>query len=263
MLLNDKLSAHIEPQISVVIATLREDTAFLATVDSCLAQKGVDLEVISFIHDPTHEMSSPAFQCDRINGKRVIKLRANDGGIADAWNAAVLSASGRLVVFLGAGDVFFSSSSIERLLKAGFEKLSEDKEIVLIGTQFIRKDDKRLQHWIPCGDPARDGLLRGMAIPHASSFWPRSLWKTDQFDTKFKIALDYEYAIRVRKKIKYVVIPVPVAIIEPGGLSNAPSRMIQVILEDVRARQKNSLPAMYVTTINFKRLVRWIIKKFA
>lgn len=255
---NDHLPFDVEPEVSVIIASMSEDAAFSVTMQSCLDQEGVDLEIVSFIKDASFDILSPMIQKKHTEGKKITILRGNDCGIADAWNQAVEHASGRLLVFLGAGDVFLFTRCIENLLKAATKSNDISENSVIIGMQFIRNNDNSLHYWKPCGDPSGDGLLHGMAIPHASSFWPRSLLKVEKFDRNFKIALDYEYALRVRKNVKYVEIACPVAIIEPGGLSNKPSRMIQIIREDARARRKNCLPSRYINKINFKRFVRWV-----
>ncbi|MGR2661897.1 glycosyltransferase [Chromobacterium haemolyticum] len=263
MLLNDKVLKFEGPIVSVIIASLRDDEALAMTVDSCLAQSGINLEIVTFIHNPDYEVTAPLVEIQQVNDKKLVKLHGNDSGIAEAWNAAVRLASGNFVVFLGAGDVFFSVNSLSKILEMAPPESLKDKSTVIIGLQFIRGSEGNLKPWVPCGNPEDGGLSRGMAIPHASSLWPRKLWDLDEFNQKFKIALDYEYALRVREKVKYMVIASQVAIIEPGGLSNTPSRLIDVVFEDINARKINGLPAGYFSIINFKRLIKWAVGKFA
>lgn len=259
ILINDHPPFMTEPKVSVIIATLKEDKSFFTTVNSCLDQMGVDLEVVSFVHDTKYQLSSPAIQTFQRNGKKIVMLRGNDRGIADAWNEAVQYASGELLVFIGAGDIFHTQMSVGNALEIAATKQALNDHIVFYGTQFVRKNDSELHICTVSGDPECGGLLQGMVIPHASSFWPRTLFKHEKFDRNFKIALDYEYALRMCSTVTYVKIDCPVCVIEPGGLSNAPSRMIQVISEDARARIKNGFPSRYLSVLNFKRFIRWII----
>jgi len=251
---------EIEEQtdVTVIIASVSEDDALAQTISSCLMQTGLNMQVVCFIYSELHSVSNPNVSVCKFSNTQVIKIRGKDSGIADAWNASLRFASGKYFIFLGAGDVFFSSLSLSRLLVFA-PKIDPMPREVLVGLQFVKSEGAGLRPWSSRG-VSDYNLSVGMTIPHASSLWPSWLWVNNKFDPKFKIALDYEFALRVSKEVVFRGFDLPVSIVESGGISNSPKNLLRVILEDALARKRNDRGAGYITYINFKRIIRWLIR---
>lgn len=248
-------------KLSVIIATLVDDAPFRITLASCASQIGIEIELVAFVKDVSYPLTSPSVNKELINGVELITIRGNDQGIADAWNTAILHATGGHLCFLGAGDYFYSATSVREI----FALASKSDQIgnVFFGTQLIRRGAGVLKLWSNTKAFDCISLMDGMTVPHASSFWPRALWNDRSFDKSFKISLDYEFTLRVKNFTCFSKFDVVVSVIEPGGLSNSPSKMLDVILEDIRARTINGLPPNKYTLLNFKRFLRWLLGHFA
>ena len=248
-------------KLTVIIATLDEGAPYKKTVESCLSQIGVDIEVVVFVKDNLHSLKNPSVSMQSINGVRITTIRGHDLGIADAWNTAIRYSTGDHLCFLGTGDFFYSNTSVRDIfsLAAKLNKIN----CVFFGEQLVRMTDIYFIPWSKNKyfDPI--SLKNGMVIPHASSFWPRELWVNRIFDASFKISLDYEFALRVMGVVDFFKLDVIVAVIEPGGLSNSPKKMLQVIAEDIKARKINGLPPNKYSILNIKRTLRWILGRFA
>ena len=250
------------PIVTVIVATLAEDAAFYKTLESVSSQSDISVEFVGFIFDEKYDLANPDIKLQNLRGKQITLLRGKDGGIADAWNAAISYAQGTYLCFLGAGDYFCSADSLAALLSSHSEmNVLSNSCLVFYGNQFIQLADQKISPWLQQGDPNEKGLNRGMIIPHASSLWPRVLWNSESFDRTFRIALDYEFALRVSRQVQFVYVDCPAAIIQPGGISNAPSHMLRVVKEDIRARLKNGFSARIFSVVNAKRIIRWLLMR--
>ena len=245
------------PSIAIVIASLQDDEALRASIESCLSQEAVQLQLVVALKAAT---DPPAINTTETRGKTLTVVRRDDLGIADAWNFALDQVRADLIGFLGAGDRFHSTTSLSDLL-AGLPRGAKPAS-VLYGNQQIVLPDGRLKPFPapPVGREKR-ALEGHMVIPHASSLWPMSLLKRQRFDNSFRIAIDYEYALRTLAETDYVHVAVPVAVITADGLSNNPSSLLRVIAEDARAKRKNGFSRFSSIGLNAKRIIRWMISQ--
>ena len=91
------------PDVSFVIAAYRAADSVGAAVESALAQRGVEVEVI-VIDDASPDRSS-RFLCDHISDRVIFRERETNGGPGAARNDAIALASGRWIAVLDADDV--------------------------------------------------------------------------------------------------------------------------------------------------------------
>lgn len=244
-------------RVTVIVASLSKCPALDKTIESCAVQTGIDVELVVFLKNSDFPLSSPNVE-NAVFGDYLYKvISGDDKCIADAWNSSLQHASGDFVCFLGAGDYFLADDSVADLFSEAVYNNAIDG--VFFGQQIIEIKPGVRTPWPMKGDFKKSYLMHCMCIPHASSFWPLRLFKSDIFDGSFKIALDYEFSLRVMNKVSFCRLNSVVAVIEAGGVSNTPRKMLQVIREDVRARRKNNLPARYISVLNIKRVVRWIM----
>jgi len=241
------------PSIAIVIASLHDDDELRRSVDACLAQTGVRLQVIVSLKSGSE---TPQVERTIAGNHALVTIRRNDRGIADAWNHAIDVVDTDYVAFLGAGDHFTSPTSLAMLLEQAPDLSAAN--VVLYGNQSILRPDGGIEPF-PAPPTGREKLaLRGrMVIPHASSLWPAPLLRCLRFDESFRIALDYEYALRTLALVRYHHVATPVAIITTDGVSNRPSSLMRVVVEDARAKRQNGFSPYTSIRLNAKRLLRW------
>ncbi|MFZ2153297.1 MAG: glycosyltransferase family 2 protein [Microgenomates group bacterium] len=154
-----------------------------------------------------------------------------DGGIYDAMNKAIELSSGEYLYFLNAGDAFFDNDSLKMVSK---EITTED----LIYGNVVEVDSgrERLNKF----NNVNDWFLIRNAICHQAMFIKRSSFiKFGDYNTKFKIAADYEWLLRVwDKEIAKKYISVTVARFLMGGKSSNIKYRKKVLEEYDEIRKK-------------------------
>ncbi|WP_062307753.1 glycosyltransferase family 2 protein [Polynucleobacter sinensis] len=111
-------------------------------------------------------------------------ISENDAGIYDAMNKGIKLARGDYVGIIGAGDWYEKdaiSSAVATFLKTEADVVFGDVEIVDEETGISRRQLSR-KDLMP---------ITMSSISHPSTFTRRSLYLASFFDTKFKIAADY------------------------------------------------------------------------
>jgi glycosyltransferase involved in cell wall biosynthesis len=102
-------TASGEVLVSVVTVARNAQALIGRTLDSVLAQTGVDIEYI--VVDGASTDATPMLVAER--GARIdIFVHEPDRGIYDAMNKAIDRASGDFLIFLNAGDVFANSAAL-------------------------------------------------------------------------------------------------------------------------------------------------------
>jgi len=138
-----------------------------------------------------------------------------DDGISDAFNKGVLNATGDIIVMLNSGDTFYSQDVIS-IASAEFEK---DDNLQWLHSKYeLHRGDK----WIIIGKPfAKSKMYKGMrSICHQTMFIKRELHeKYGLYDKQLKIAMDYDFLLRIAKE-KFIFIETPLVKFAPAGTSS-------------------------------------------
>jgi GT2 family glycosyltransferase len=142
-------------------------------------------------------------------------ISEKDDGISDAFNKGIEMASGDYIQFLNSGDSYTNSSVLEMVLQIMAKKPANWYHGKL---RLFRGG-----HWVEIGkpfDPAK--IYRGMrATFHPTMFVKRSLFEqTGGFDTRLKIAMDYDFLLRIRNEKNYFI-PETIVYFNPDGISNS------------------------------------------
>ncbi len=179
-------------KISIVTICFNEENNIYKTMQSVTNQTYKNIEYIikdggstdntNIIIDEflSHEIN--------INAKHIIK---KDSGIYDAMNQAIDECAGDWVIFMNAGDEFASADVLEKIL--GNEKLY--KSDILFG-DVVTEDISGQSIW----KADINKLPYKMPFSHQSCFMRTALLKELHFNTKYKIAADYELILRCFEK---------------------------------------------------------------
>lgn len=166
-----------------------------------------------------------------------------DNGIYDALNKGIIMATGDVIGFLHADDLYADKTVIEKVVKVMSQNNCDSCYGDLL---YIDKNDtnKTIRYWK--SSPFDSALLKkGWMPPHPTFFVKRAVYeKFGVFDTSFKIAADYELMMRFlgRYGISTCYIPGVLIKMRIGGASN---RSISNILlkssEDLRIMRMHNL----------------------
>ncbi|MEW6107760.1 MAG: glycosyltransferase family 2 protein [Nitrospirota bacterium] len=160
-----------------------------------------------------------------------------DNGIYDALNKGIRMATGEIIGFLHADDLYADESVIEKVSEVMSQSNRESCYGDLI---YVNKNntEKIIRHWRSC--PYQQGLFqKGWMPPHPTFFVKRRVYeKYGLFNTDFRIAADYELMLRFLGKHRISTFYIPEVLIKMrvGGASNRSiPNLIRKSSEDYRA----------------------------
>lgn len=167
-----------------------------------------------------------------------------DQGIYDALNKGIALATGEVVGFLHADDVFAHPSVLKRVAAC-----FEDPAIVACygDLEYVWRDDpaRVLRHWrAGCFTPSR--LRWGWMPPHPTLYVRRSWYEAHGcFDTNYRIAADYDLMLRLLSGLserQVVYLPEVLVRMRTGGASNRSlGNILHKSAEDYRALRSNGI----------------------
>lgn len=118
-----------------------------------------------------------------------------DGGIYDAMNKALSLATGDAVIFMNAGDYFYSPYAVE--LAADFLNSHPEAGVAYGGIE-VRYPDGRVSEFMPPDENEALQFLICGSLPHQATFARRSAFAlTGLFDTRWRSHADYDWFLKV------------------------------------------------------------------
>ena len=131
--------------------------------------------------------------CERtlafLNNSSLRHISEQDKGIANAFNKGVLNTTTEFIQFINSGDILSRRSYIDEAIK----HLVQDDSIGYIHSNLELKNGKVLK-------PKFGNIGLGMPFLHPTLIHRKALYdKVGLFDENFKIAMDYDWAVRLSK----------------------------------------------------------------
>ncbi|MDP1832899.1 MAG: glycosyltransferase family 2 protein [Geothrix sp.] len=144
-----------------------------------------------------------------------------DKGIYDAMNKGLRLATGDLVGLLNADDLYQDDQVFARVARAFEDPTVEACYGDLV---YVRADNpsRVLRYW-RSGPPRPEAFQWGWMPPHPTFFVRRGVYeRLGLFDTRYRIAADYEFMLRVllKHRLKTAYLPQVLVRMRAGGASN-------------------------------------------
>ncbi len=192
-------------------------------------------------------------------------ISEKDNGMYDALNKGIKLATGDIVGILNSDD-YFCNNNILNLIASNFNQKIE-LDAVIGDVAFINKKNKIFRN---CS--AKNWNISkfkfGNMPPHPSFYCRKSCFtKYGNYDTKFKIAGDFELLIRFFfvYKIKYSYLPIRMVYMRPGGLSTSGfNSTLTINREILQAFKVNGLKSnMFLLSLRyFKKIFEYKFNLF-
>lgn len=170
-----------------------------------------------------------------------------DQGIYDALNKGIRCATGDVVGFLHADDVFENTEVLTKVAEA-FRDSTVD--IVYGDLAYVQQDDigQVIRYW-KSGLYNDASLSRGWMPPHPTFYVRRTVYeRLGGFDTRYRISADYDTVLRFLavSKIHATYIPEVLVRMRAGGISNRSLRTIaRKSLEDIKILRSNKVGGLW------------------
>ena len=144
-----------------------------------------------------------------------------DRGIYDAMNKGIAMATGDIIGFINSDDMLNAINCVSEIVRT-FEETGAS---IVYGDKIYvdPKDTNKLRRYWRAGEFDLKSYKWGWMTPHLSTYIKKSVYeKYGVFDTRFKIAADYELMLRfiVKNRIMPAYLPVVIAKMRSGGVSN-------------------------------------------
>jgi glycosyltransferase involved in cell wall biosynthesis len=209
-------------KVSIVTICFNPGESLAMAVESVLGQDYSDIEYIIVDGGST---DGSAEYVRSLNGRVAAFVSEPDDGIYDALNKGVSMASGDIIGFVHADDMFAGPGVVSRVIR-GFEESGADA--IYGDLDFVSKDDvgNVVRRWR--SGAYRPGRLRfGWMPPHPTLFVRREVYEKaklpsgEYFDTSFRIAGDYDFMLRILGGLGISLAHVPEVLIKMrmGGAS--------------------------------------------
>ena len=211
-----------------------------SALDSALAQTGVDLELI-VIDGGSSDGTLAVLNgyADRI----AVFVSEPDRNIYDALNKGIRRASGEVVGFLHADDLFADETVLKRVAGVFADPQIEGVYGDLL---YVHKENPEVvvRYW-KAGEYSRARLGWGWMPPHPTFYVRRSVYeRLGLFDTNYRIAADYDCMLRFLGKggVRVGYIPEVLVKMRLGGTSNRTfMNILRKSQEDYRALKNNEV----------------------
>ena len=228
------------PDVSVIVGVKNGAASLQHCLDSIAAQRGVSREAIvidSASTDGTPELLEANLRAGRISDY----VSEPDGGLYEAWNKGLLRSRGEWICFLGCDDAFHDPQALHHLLEAAHSAGGASR-IVYGRVNRVTPRGVVAEAWGGPWDAARAACFAGFMIPHPASLHHRSIFEEHGlFDESYRVAGDYELALRELLVRDPVFVDRVVADMRFGGMSSRPSAIYRTLQEVLRARRVHGL----------------------
>ncbi len=228
-------------KITVITVCFNSAASIADTLDSVAAQSHPDIEHI--VIDGASADETVAIVRDR--GQHVARLISEpDRGIYDAMNKGLGLATGDLVGFLNADDMFAHRHVVASIARAAQGDPTADA--VYGDIVYVRADrpDQVLRYW-RSGEFTRSKLRFGWMPPHPT-FYVRAakLAEIGHFNDQLRIAADYDFVLRslARPDARAAYVRDVLVRMRMGGASNRSIKaMLRKSQEDLWALKRSGI----------------------
>lgn len=229
------------PKITVATVTFNSASIIEDCIQSVLRQKYNNLEYIIIdgnSTDGTVDILKKYYS-------QIRYVSEPDKGIYDAMNKALRMSTGDYLIFIGSDDRFVSLDVLARM-----STHLKNETIIYYGNVL-----RPLKMEIYCGKYNKYKLAV-KNISHQAIFYPRSVYKSLQYDLHYKLFADYVYNMQLWKNIKFQYVPILVTCYNETGLS-ATSVDDAFIMDYTRLRLKHLgfFPLCYSKVYHFLRIL--------
>tara|TARA_B110000211_G_scaffold216054_1_gene258778 strand:+ start:316 stop:1740 length:1425 start_codon:yes stop_codon:yes gene_type:complete len=203
-----------KPKVSIITIVKNGSPYLYDTIKSFENQSYKDKELI-VVYGKSHDKTIKILKSSKIVKKIIYQKKIN---LYNALNLGLKNISGDVIGILHSDDIFFSSKSLEIVMKSYIK----DKFDVAYGNILISNTndyENIIRNW-KSKPFKKNNLKYGWMPPHVSIFISKKN-RNIMYDEKYKISSDYLYILKILHKVKKIkYIDKYLTIMKRGGISN-------------------------------------------
>ena len=249
-------------KISIITATFNNEETIADTLYAVNSQTYKNIEHI--IIDGKSSDNTLKIIEEQKNDNLII-ISEKDNGIYDALNKGIKQASGEIIGFLHADDIYADNDAIKYIV----EKFNSEKsDSVYADLQYISKKNpnKIIRNWLS-GEFDFKNLKKGWMPPHPTFFVKKEIYNSlGVFNTDYKIAADYDLMMRFlgKHKISTAYLPHILVKMRVGGESNKSLKnIIKKMREDYRVMKNNNIGGIFTLIRKNTSKIKQFFTKFS
>lgn len=246
-------------KVSLILTTFNCSQNLVKTLESIESQDYPNIEVVIKDGGSTDETINIIEQYEKESHNKVIWESRKDTGIYDAMNQGYGLCTGDIIAFFN--DVFTKKDSISKLV-AKMEEINPNTKGEYIGVHadlVYAEKDRVIRSW----KMGEGNIYQGWMPAHPTLFLKREIYEEyGLYNTKFRIAADYEFMIRFLKERENQLAYLPEIVVSmfyggtsSGGLSN----YLESLKEGHRALKMNGIGMAWV--IDLQRIIK-VLRQF-
>ena len=285
-------------KVSIITATYNCEESVADAIDSVLSQTYENIEYV-IVDGASSDRTIEIIKEKTAGVEQLQFVSEPDTGIYDALNKGIAMATGEVIAFLHADDIYASSCVITDVVNVFLSTnltnetncLSKNEsstelqshqdglpntehrtpntvsiDSVYGDLEYVKKDDvsKVIRYW-QSGDCTEKKLKSGWMPPHPTFFVRREVYeKYGVFDTDLRIAADYDFMMRVLYKHKISTAYLPEVLIKMrlGGESNRSLKnIIRKSKEDLQAMKNNDMGGLFALLLkNLSKIKQFVVR---
>lgn len=235
-------------KISIIIITFNNYSELISTIQSCSNIPNSELVVINGGHCLQTK--------DLLSESSFFSISEPDFGISDAFNKGIKYSTGDYLIFLNSGDLLLDREYYERSMLF----LENSHQYSFVHSDIIFNDIIASKiHMVP----KRCSLGSGMPYFHQTMVMKRKIFDTiGNFNLSFKIAMDYDFVVRMNKKrmIGFYDSKSPTVLMDGTGISASNEKLS--IFECLTSLRLNDSLSFLNTILITKRYLFYTARNF-
>lgn len=229
------IQENLDPKVSVVTVCFNSASTIEQTIQSVISQTYYNIEYIIIDGGSTDGTLDIV---NKYKDKIAYFVSEQDHGIYDAMNKGIQAATGEYIGIINSDD-WFESNAVELFVNTFRTHLNTD---IVCGDMIVYWEQSGVMHTRRASsDVGLHTLEKTMSVLHPTMFVKKSFYqKYGVFDTSFKVAADYDLALRAgMNKVVFTYIPHILAHFRLNGVSSQVN--FSIIMERAKARRNNDV----------------------
>ncbi len=187
-----------KPLVSIITVCFNSEKTIEDTIKSVISQNYENIEYLIIDGQSTDKTLDIVKKYENDSRIKFKVVSEKDNGLYDAMNKGIKLCNGEIIAIINSDDFYTDEKVISDVVRV-FEK--DNSEIVYGNLNFVDEEDKTkiVRKWIP----KTGEFKKGWNPPHPTTFVKKSVYdRFGYFETKFRIASDYDILYRFIEKYK-------------------------------------------------------------